>query len=66
MYFLPSQKGRAAAQAVSIVSHRGGPGLFLEDFIEIYVGRSGTGTRFSETTSHLQADSPTTDANFIR
>jgi hypothetical protein len=41
-------------------------GLFLEGFVEIFVGPSDIGTRFSETTSHLQADSSTTDANLIR
>jgi len=50
---------------VSIVSHRGGTGLFLEGFVEVFVGPSDIGTRFSETTSHLQADSSTTDANLI-
>jgi hypothetical protein len=66
IYFLSSQNGRAAAQSVTIVSNPGGPGLFLKDFIEICVGPSDIGTRFSETTSHLQADLSSTDANLIR
>jgi hypothetical protein len=41
-------------------------GLFLEGFVQIFVGPSDIGTRYSETTSHLQTDSSTTDANLIR